>query len=41
MRARHHPADLSQPRQIAGLIVFLCGPRAEDINGAALPIDGA
>ncbi len=26
---------------IAGLIVFLCGPHGADINGAALPIDGA
>jgi 3-hydroxybutyrate dehydrogenase len=26
---------------VAGLIAFLCGPHGEDINGAALPIDGA
>lgn len=26
---------------VAGLIAFLCGPFADDINGAALPIDGA
>ncbi|HWB97023.1 MAG TPA: SDR family oxidoreductase, partial [Bryobacteraceae bacterium] len=26
---------------VAGLIAFLCGPYAEDINGAAMPIDGA
>lgn len=26
---------------VAGLIAFLCGPCGEDINGAALPIDGA
>ena len=26
---------------VAGLIAFLCGPHADDINGAALPIDGA
>lgn len=26
---------------VAGLIAFLCGKHAEDINGAALPIDGA
>jgi 3-hydroxybutyrate dehydrogenase len=26
---------------VAGLIAFLCGPHSEDINGAALPIDGA
>jgi 3-hydroxybutyrate dehydrogenase len=26
---------------VAGLMVFLCGPGSRDINGAALPIDGA
>ncbi len=26
---------------VAGLIAFLCGPHGRDINGAALPIDGA
>ncbi len=26
---------------VAGLIAFLCGPHSADINGAALPIDGA
>jgi 3-hydroxybutyrate dehydrogenase len=26
---------------VAGLIAFLCGPFAEDINGSAMPIDGA
>jgi 3-hydroxybutyrate dehydrogenase len=26
---------------VAGLIAFLCGPFADDINGAAMPIDGA
>jgi 3-hydroxybutyrate dehydrogenase len=26
---------------VAALIAFLCGPNSEDINGAALPIDGA
>ncbi|MDR3537037.1 MAG: SDR family oxidoreductase [Acetobacteraceae bacterium] len=26
---------------VAGLIAFLCGPHGADINGAALPIDGA
>ena len=26
---------------VAGLIAFLCGPHGDDINGAALPIDGA
>ena len=26
---------------VAGLIAFLCGPHAEDINGSAMPIDGA
>jgi 3-hydroxybutyrate dehydrogenase len=27
-------------QSVAGLIAFLCGPHAADINGAALPIDG-
>ncbi len=26
---------------VAGLIAFLCGPHSGDINGAALPVDGA
>jgi hypothetical protein len=26
---------------VAGLIAFLCGPCGDDINGSALPIDGA
>ncbi|MEA2740543.1 MAG: 3-hydroxybutyrate dehydrogenase [Acetobacteraceae bacterium] len=26
---------------VAGLIAFLCGPHGDDINGSALPIDGA
>lgn len=26
---------------VAGLIAFLCGPHGEDINGSALPVDGA
>jgi 3-hydroxybutyrate dehydrogenase len=26
---------------VAGLIAFLCGPHGEDINGSAMPIDGA
>jgi 3-hydroxybutyrate dehydrogenase len=26
---------------VAGLVAFLCGPNGEDINGSALPIDGA
>jgi 3-hydroxybutyrate dehydrogenase len=26
---------------VAGLIAFLCGPYGEDINGTAMPIDGA
>jgi 3-hydroxybutyrate dehydrogenase len=26
---------------VAGLVAFLCGSHAEDINGSALPIDGA
>ncbi len=39
-----HPPTLPPVRQddnVAGLIAFFCGPYAEDINGAALPIDGA
>jgi len=31
---------LISARQVAALIAFLCGPEADDINGAALPIDG-
>jgi 3-hydroxybutyrate dehydrogenase len=27
--------------QVAALMIFLCGPDATDINGAALPVDGA
>ena len=27
--------------QVAALMVFLCGPDASDITGAALPVDGA
>ena len=26
--------------QVAALMVFLCGPDASDITGAALPVDG-
>ncbi len=26
---------------VAGLVAFLCGPHGRDINGAALPVDGA
>jgi 3-hydroxybutyrate dehydrogenase len=25
---------------VAGMILFLCGPESRDITGAALPIDG-
>lgn len=28
------------PEDVAGLILFLCGPESRDITGAALPIDG-
>jgi 3-hydroxybutyrate dehydrogenase len=28
-------------KNVAALIAFLCGPHSEDINGAAMPIDGA
>jgi len=27
--------------QVAALMVFLCGPDAGDITGAAVPVDGA
>ncbi len=33
-RALHHRQD------VAGMILFLCGPESRDITGAALPIDG-
>jgi len=28
------------PEDVAGMMVFLCGPESRDITGAALPIDG-
>lgn len=30
-----------EEQSVADLIVFLCGPGGKDVNGAALPIDGA
>ena len=36
------PSDqFVKDENVAGLIAFLCGQHAEDINGSALPIDGA
>jgi 3-hydroxybutyrate dehydrogenase len=32
---------LAKDENVAGLIAFLWGPQTEDINGIALPIDGA
>src|SRR5262245_1049687 len=32
---------LIAPENVAGLMVFLCGPEGNDITGAVLPIDGA
>ena len=29
-----------RPEDVAGMILFLCGPESRDITGAALPIDG-
>ncbi|WP_366553499.1 3-hydroxybutyrate dehydrogenase [Aquibaculum sediminis] len=29
------------PEQLAGLTLFLCGPHADQISGASLPVDGA
>ena len=39
--ARQPSGRFVAAESVAGLIVFLCGPHAGDINGAALPIDGA
>jgi 3-hydroxybutyrate dehydrogenase len=33
--------DFATPEQIGELAVFLCSPAAEQIRGAALPVDGA
>src|SRR5690625_3985344 len=33
-------AEFATPEQIAALTVFLCGPNADQINGASLPVDG-
>ena len=39
--ARQPSRRFVKDENVAGLIAFLCGQNAEDINGAALPIDGA
>ena len=40
--ARRQPSRrFVKDENVGGLIAFLCGPHGEDINGAALPIDGA
>ena len=39
--ARQPSGRFVEADNIAGLIAFLCGPHGADINGAALPIDGA
>ncbi|MGH7042037.1 MAG: SDR family oxidoreductase, partial [Acetobacteraceae bacterium] len=39
--ARQPSARFVATDSVAGLVAFLCGPSAADINGAALPIDGA
>jgi 3-hydroxybutyrate dehydrogenase len=38
--ARQPTGRFIEPENIADLILFLCGPAARDITGAALPIDG-
>jgi 3-hydroxybutyrate dehydrogenase len=39
--ARQPSGRFVATENVAGLIAFLCGPFGADINGAALPIDGA
>jgi len=41
LAARQPSRRFVADESIAGLIGFLCGPHGADINGAALPIDGA
>ena len=41
MESRQPSRRFVKDANVAGLIAFLCGPHGEDINGAALPIDGA
>jgi len=39
MEHRSPAGRLVQPESLAAMVVFLCGPGGQDINGAALPID--
>jgi 3-hydroxybutyrate dehydrogenase len=39
--ARQPTGRFVAAEDVAGLMVFLCGPGSRDINGAALPIEGA
>jgi 3-hydroxybutyrate dehydrogenase len=39
--ARQPSGRFVEADNVAGLVAFLCGPHGADINGAALPIDGA
>ncbi|MDE2007519.1 MAG: SDR family oxidoreductase [Rhodospirillales bacterium] len=39
--ARQPSGRFVAAENVAGLAVFLCGPHGADINGAALPVDGA
>ena len=41
LAARQPSRRFVADENVAGLIAFLCGPHGADINGAALPIDGA
>lgn len=41
LTARQPAGRFIEDANVAGLITFLCGPHGRDINGAALPIDGA
>jgi 3-hydroxybutyrate dehydrogenase len=41
LAARQPSQRFVSDENVAGLIAFLCGPYSADINGAALPIDGA
>ena len=41
LTARLPAGRFIEAENVAGLIAFLCGPHGADINGAALPIDGA
>ena len=41
LAARQPSRRFVADENVAGLIGFLCGPHGADINGAALPIDGA